>query len=82
MTLAEKLGEIRAGARQNIPSQVAAEMERATEELAASGIRNRALNVGADIPGFGLPNIAGEQTSVESMFRPEGLVITFYRGLW
>lgn len=82
MNLAEKLEAIREGAKERIPENVREKMDRATEELRDSGITDRALKEGDSMPSFSLPNIAGEPVRSEDLLRPEGLVITFYRGVW
>lgn len=82
MNLAEKLEAIREGAKERIPENVREKMDRATEELRDSGIADRALKEGDRMPSFSLPNIAGEPVRSEDLLRPEGLVITFYRGVW
>lgn len=82
MSLADKLGEIREGAKERIPEEVRDKMHKATEELRASGRAEDALNAGDGMPEFSLPNIAGESVDSGELLRPEGLVITFYRGVW
>ncbi|MCO6510024.1 MAG: hypothetical protein J5I65_04455 [Aridibacter famidurans] len=82
MSLAKKLETIREGAAERIPESVREKMERATEELRESGLVDQALKKGDLMPSFELPNVAGEVVRSEELLRPEGLVISFYRGVW
>jgi hypothetical protein len=56
-TLAERLNEIREGAKQSIHEEVRAIMGKATNELRESGIMDRALKDGDSLPSFELFNI-------------------------
>lgn len=82
MSLAKKLEAIREGAAERIPETVRDRMERATEELRESGLVDQALSKGDRMPSFELPNIAGEIVRSDDLLRREGLVISFYRGVW
>ena len=58
------------------------QMNMATEELRASGITERALNVGGKIPAFELPNTNGEMINSADLLRKANLAVSFYRGVW
>ena len=81
-TLAEKLNEIREGAKQRIPEEVRAIMGKATNELRESGIMNRALKDGDNLPSFELPNRDGEMVLSADLLQRGNLILTFYRGVW
>jgi len=81
-TLAEKLDEIREGAKQRVPEEARAIMARATNELRESGIMDRALKEGGNLPSFELPNREGELISSSGLLKKGNLVLTFYRGVW
>lgn len=81
-TLAEKLHEIREGAKQRTPEEVRAIMGKATNELRESGIMDRALKDGDNLPSFELPNRAGEMVSSADLLQRGNLILTFYRGVW
>jgi len=53
-----------------------------TEELIKSGIAERALNEGDEIPQINLPNAVGKTIDVNSMLKEGPVVIIFYRGAW
>jgi len=53
-----------------------------TEELINSGIAERALNEGDEIPQINLPNAVGKTIDVNSMLKEGPVVIIFYRGAW
>ena len=81
-TLAEKLNEIREGAKQRIPEEVRFIMGKATNELRESGIMDRALKDGGNLPSFELPNRDGEMVSSADLLQRGNLILTFYRGVW
>lgn len=53
-----------------------------TEELINSGIAERTLNEGDEIPQINLPNAVGKSINVNSMLKDGPVVINFYRGAW
>jgi len=52
------------------------------EKLVKSGIAERTLNVGDEIPQINLPNAVGKTIDVNSMLKDGPVVISFYRGAW
>ena len=52
------------------------------EELINSGIAERTLNEGDEIPQINLPNAVGKTINVNSMLKEGPVVISFYRGAW
>jgi len=82
MSLEEKLAAIREMAKTRQPPEVRAVMQKATEDLRASGIMDRVVKVGAPAPDFTLPNMTGQPVSL-SVLRTRGpVVLSFYRGRW
>jgi peroxiredoxin len=65
-----------------VPADVAAQMDRATMELAASQILAQVVAVGGQAPSFVLPNAVGKQVSLDQLLARGPVVISFYRGLW
>jgi hypothetical protein len=65
-----------------IPQETINIMVKATEELSASGIVNRALAKGDEMPSFSLPNIHGRIVTSADMLTKGPQVISFYRGSW
>jgi peroxiredoxin len=66
----------------NAPPEVHPIMERATDELVASGQATRALKAGDRAPAFTLRDPDGEAVSSADLLAKGPLVITFYRGVW
>ena len=82
MGLGKQLDKIREGAKARIPPDKQAIMDRATEELRASGIMDGVLRVGDAIPHFALPNTLGELVESERLLAEGALVLSFFRGKW
>jgi hypothetical protein len=57
-------------------------MHRATAELEASGLANKALRVGDRAPEFGLFNQDHVQVNSADLLRQGSLVVSFFRGHW
>jgi peroxiredoxin len=66
----------------NAPPEIHPIMERATDELVASGQATRALKAGDRAPAFTLCDPDGEAVSSADLLAKGPLVITFYRGVW
>jgi peroxiredoxin len=57
-------------------------MQRATDELIASGAAQRALKAGDRAPDFVLPDPEGKPVSSTELLAKGPLVLSFYRGVW
>ncbi|EOA02168.1 alkyl hydroperoxide reductase [Herbaspirillum frisingense GSF30] len=66
----------------NVPPAVIATMQRATDELIASGAAQRALKAGDRAPDFVLPDPEGKLVSSTELLAEGPLVLSFYRGVW
>jgi len=66
----------------NIPQEILQTMMQATENLVASGIAGKALQVGELAPDFTLLNTRGEVVSLASLLEQGPVVLNFYRGGW
>ena len=64
------------------PREAIETMHRATAELKASGIEERALRVGDRAPGFSLFNQDHAQVASADLLRQGPLVVSFFRGHW
>lgn len=82
MSLAQELSEFKQGFLAQAPSEVVSVMTNATEQLAASGILDKALKVGDTLPEVTLPNHKGESVSLKERLAQGPLVVAFYRGGW
>lgn len=69
-------------ARARLPQESLAVMDKATSALAASGITDTSLPVGAAAPDFTLPGVDGEQVSLAKLLTDGPVVLAFYRGGW
>ncbi len=81
-TLRQELQERKALAAQYVPADVQEVNRRTVEQLRASGIAGHILPVGAEMPGFELPDQDGNPVSSEELLRRGRLVICFFRGRW
>jgi len=82
MTLNAELRSFYEARQQQIPAEVRAVMNRAGQELAASGQADRALAVGARAPRFTLPSATGRTVYLDALLADGPVVLTFYRGAW
>jgi len=57
-------------------------LNRATREIALSGIAERVLKPGEQAPDFTLPNAVGLPITLGSALQTGPVVLTFYRGIW
>ncbi len=82
MSLEDKLAAIREMAKTRQPPEVRAVMQKAIEDLRASGIMDRVAKVGTPAPDFTLPNVAGRPASLAALRARGPVVLSFYRGRW
>ena len=66
----------------NAPHEAIEKMHRATEELKASGIEDRALKVGDRAPSFTLFNQEHIEVASAELLSKGPLVVSFFRGHW
>ena len=66
----------------NVPPAVIETMLRATADLKASGLAERALKVGAVAPAFELKDADGATIRSSELLMRGPLVVSFYRGVW
>ena len=66
----------------NAPHEAIEIMHRATTELKATGIEQRALKVGDRAPSFTLFNQDHIQVGPSDLLRHGPLVVSFFRGHW
>ena len=81
-TLKERLDRIKAGFLKEVPADAKAVMERAEEELRASGIMSRIPVAGNRLPDFELSDSDGGTVRSSDLLSRGPLVLTFYRGVW
>ena len=66
----------------NAPREAIETMHRATAELLASGLANKALKVGDRAPEFSLFNQDHVTVNSADLLRQGPLVVSFFRGHW
>jgi len=66
----------------NVPHSVIETMHRATAELTATGLAERAKKVGDKAPAFLLKDPEGNTVSSKELLAKGPLIVTFYRGVW
>lgn len=66
----------------NAPHEAIEKMHRATDELKASGIEDRALSVGDRAPRFTLFNQEHIEVASADLLSKGPLVVSFFRGHW
>jgi hypothetical protein len=66
----------------NVTPDTVATMHRATAELKASGIEDRALKIGDRAPDFALFNQDHVEVSSKDLLRKGPMVVSFFRGHW
>jgi hypothetical protein len=81
-TLNEQLSALRAEKEAKRNPAWTALMNRATEELAASGILDRIAKVGDRAPLFARPDLDGRTVRLRSVLRSGPVIVSFFRGRW
>jgi peroxiredoxin len=82
-SLQEKLDQITQTTRKLVQAERLAVSERETAELFATGIEERALQVGAQAPAFTLPDaLTGKLVHSADLLAMGPLVVKFFRGRW
>lgn len=82
ISLAEQLKAQNQAGRARIPTEKLAVMDRATADVAASGIVGSSLGVGAIAPDFSLADANGSKVELSSLLAKGPVVLAFYRGGW
>jgi peroxiredoxin len=82
MSLAQQLEELTTKLRSMVPAERLATIDRAAEQLHASGLAARALQAGEKAPSFELPDGEGMLWRSQELLHHGSLVTVFYRGRW
>jgi hypothetical protein len=82
MSLTDTLDGLRAASQTRIPPETLALMHRAVEDVRASGILDRVLQVGRQAPEFTLPNTEGRQVRLGELLARGPVILSFFRGRW
>lgn len=81
-TLEQKIRDYDEIKKNKVPSDVLAVMEGATEKLRNSGLEDKALAVGEQIPDFSLPDQHGVVRNLSYYLAKGPIVLNVYRGGW
>ena len=82
MSLQAQLEEQKSSFLAVVPDDVKAVMDRTNEDLARSGIAERAPQVGQTLADFELPNQHGQARRLADLRAQGPVVVAFYRGGW
>jgi hypothetical protein len=82
MSLTEELAKYREGSRNRIPAEKLSVMDRATLDLAQSGILAKCLKAGDVAPEFVLPNAENKPVALAELLAKGPVIVSFYRGGW
>jgi len=76
------LAELERTASEKLPPELLEAGRKGNEELRRSGILERALNVGGQMPEFELKDANGQVVDSASLLEQGPIVLVFYRGAW
>ncbi|MGA4841081.1 peroxiredoxin-like family protein [Streptomyces sp. G45] len=82
MSLRDELRSVHDNRHLKLSAEMIEVMDRNGRALAASGLVERALAVGAPAPRFTLPSATGAPVSLDGLLAEGPVVLTFYRGAW
>ena len=82
MELQARLDALREASKARMPPETRAVMLQHVDELRASGIMERVVQVGQRAPDFTLPNAAGASVTLADLQARGPVVLSFYRGRW
>lgn len=82
MSLKEKLATTRAASASRRPPEQRTIMQRATDDLRASGILRGVAAVGQVAPTFVAQNYDGRTIASAELLRRGPLIVSFFRGAW
>ncbi|PIQ29137.1 alkyl hydroperoxide reductase [bacterium (Candidatus Blackallbacteria) CG17_big_fil_post_rev_8_21_14_2_50_48_46] len=82
MSLNQALQALNTQGLAKMPPTAKAILQKGLRELWASGLAEKALQVGQKIPEAVLPNAFGQSLSIQDLYAQGPLVISFYRGSW
>jgi len=80
--LTKALDEARAASAERTPEPIKTLWAEGIDEVAASGITDRAKNVGDEAPSFVLPDAVGRTVVLSELLEQGPVVMVWYRGGW
>lgn len=82
VSLSDQIKKFQEKSLSAIPAEVLETFQNGTANLKATGIEEKALQVGDKMPAFELKDRNGETVSSAALLKKGPLVLTFYRGSW
>ncbi len=82
MSLENSLNAIREKSKSRLPQEIRETMQKATADLAGSGIMDGVLQPGEKLPHFQLPDEHENEVSSADLLGSGPLIVSFYRGVW
>ena len=82
MSLNQALRDLNSQGLAKMPPTAKAILQTSLRELLASGLAEKALQVGQKVPDGVLPNAFGQKIAIQDLYAQGPLVISFYRGSW
>ena len=82
MSLEKALESIRAASAKKMPEGIRTTLQKATDELRASGILKKVVKAGQALPNFTLQNQNNKPVSSASLLEKSSLILTVFRGHW
>src|SRR4051812_6565731 len=82
MSLSTQLSNVFEGFQKNAPQSIRDPIITANTNFKASYDPSKALQVGATLPEFKLPNAVGKEINSKDLLAQGPLLISFYRGDW
>ena len=82
MSLQANLNAIKEKSKSRLPQEIREKMQKATAELADSGIIEKVLKPGKEISHFSLPDEHENEVSSKDLLTKGPLIVSFYRGVW
>lgn len=82
VTVTEKLDAKKEDFMATADQQKIDEYEKGIQEVAESGVLDRAKNVGDQAPDFTLPDASGENVTLSALLETGPVVLIWYRGEW
>lgn len=81
-SVTEELKELSEKSKSDVPPKILEAGKKGTEELRASGILEKALNVGGKMPAFTLLDSFDKEVTSQKLLKQGHLIVVFYRGAW
>ncbi|MEM8639154.1 MAG: peroxiredoxin-like family protein [Cyanobacteria bacterium P01_G01_bin.54] len=82
MEIQTQLTAVRQFARDQLPSEIFAQLEQEAEDLVHSGIAQQSLKAGDRAPAFELPDQAGALIRSQALLAQGPIILSFNRGSW